>query len=270
VRQWPQAAVVKGRIYVYGGLGTKGWVHEMDVYDPETDSWSAMGPGPEGWKEATLVSLDERLFLIRRGGPGVAEYRPDSKGWEVRPAVSEFAVREGRPWQTRTVVAGRKAYTSFSTGEFRDFFYWAEYDLDTGAWTPRRSMPPVSAQLAAVGGRIYAFGERVVVYDPARDQWTDAGGVEIPRFEAALVTIGSEIWLIGGHGTRDDGILGDVTPDIVRFDPQRNQWREGPPLPWLRWGSAAVEVKGRLFVIGGIRPGPMWSADRSVFEYVPQ
>ena len=92
----------------------------------------------------------------------------------------------------------------------------------------------------------------------------------IPRFEAAPVAVGDEIWLIGGHGSRDDGILGDITPDILRFDPRRNQWREGPALPWQRWGSAAIEVKGRLFVIGGIRPGPAWSADQSVFEYVPE
>ncbi len=168
------------------------------------------------------------------------------------------------------MVAGRKAYTMLATGELRAFSYLAEYDLDTGVWTPRRSMPPASAQMAAFGGRIYAFGERTVVYDPEADQWTEAASMGIPRSEAAPVAVGDEIWLIGGHGSRDDGILGDITPDILRFDPRRNQWREGPALPWQRWGSAAIEVKGRLFVIGGIRPGPVWSADQSVFEYVPE
>ena len=270
VRQWPQAAVVKGRIYVYGGLGRKGWEHAMDVYDPETDSWSAVGPGPEGWTQAVLVSLDDRLFLIRRGGPGVAEYRPELKRWEVRPAPAEFAIGEGSPWGSRTVVAGRKAYTMLANGDLRSFSYFVEYDLDTGVWMPRRSMPPASAQMAALGGRIYAFGAGTVVYDPAADQWTEAGSIGIPRFESAPVAVGDEIWLIGGHGSRGDGALGDVTPDIVRFDPRRSQWREGPALPWQRWGSAAIQVKGRLFVIGGIRPGPVWSPDQSVFEYVPK
>jgi hypothetical protein len=269
VRQWPQAAVANRKIYVYGGLGVKGWVHEMDVYDPETDTWSSVGPGPEGWKQAVLVSLDDRLILIRRGGPGVAEYRPDLKRWEARPAANELTIGEAQPWSSRTIVAGRKAYTMLSTGDFRPFTCLAEYDLDTGVWSPRRSMPPATAQMAAFQGRIYAFGERTVIYDPSTDQWTETPGMGVPRFEAAPVVIGDEIWLIGGHGTRDEGILGDVKPDIVRLDPRRNQWREGPALPWQRWGSAAIQVNGRLFVIGGIRPGPVWSADPSVFEYVP-
>ena len=269
VRQWPQAAVSKGRIYVYGGRGVKGWVNEMDVYDPATDTWSSAGPGPEGWTQAVLVTAGDRLFLIRRGAPGAAEYRPEQKRWDVREAPAEFTLGEGSPWGSRTVVAGRKAYTVFINDELRSFSYFAEYDLETGVWKPLRSMPAASAQMAAFEGRVYAFGPRTFVYDPQADQWTETAAMGIPRFETAPVVVGDEIWLIGGHGVRDEGILGDITPDILRFDPRHRQWRVGPALPWQRWGSAAICFNGRLFVIGGIRPGPVWSADRSVFEYVP-
>jgi hypothetical protein len=270
VRQWPQAAVSRGRIYVYGGRGVKGWVHQMDVYDPETDSWSPAGSGPEGWTQAVLASAGDRLFLIRRGAPGMAEYRPELKRWEVRAAPAEFTLPEGPPMGSRTVVDGRKAYTMFASGELRSISYFAECDLKTGAWRPLRSMPAASAQMAAFEGRIYAFGQQTFVYDPSVDQWTEAASMGIPRFETAPAVVGDEIWLIGGHGVRDEGILGDITPDILRFDLQRNQWRPGPALPWQRWGSAAIQVNGRLFVIGGIRPGPVWSADQSVFEYTPK
>jgi hypothetical protein len=131
-------------------------------------------------------------------------------------------------------------------------------------------MPSAFLHLAAFGGRVYGFGERTLIYDPASDQWTEATSPAIPRLETFPVPFGSEIWLMGGHGSRDEGVVGDITPDILRFDPRANQWRPGPALPWQRWGSAAIEVNGRLFVLGGIRPGPVWAPDRSVFEYVPE
>jgi hypothetical protein len=115
LRQWPQTAVSNGRIYVYGGLGLKReWLHQMDVYDPQTDSWSTAAPGPEGWSQGILVSVDDRIFLIRAGGPGVAEFRPDLKRWDARPTTNDFIIAEAGPWSSRTVVAGRKAYTSMS------------------------------------------------------------------------------------------------------------------------------------------------------------
>ncbi len=107
-----------------------------------------------------------------------------------------------------------------------------------------------------------------MVYDTAADEWSFAASPQIPRFEAAPIAIDNEIWLIGGHGSRAEGVVGDVTPDIARFDPRTERWTEGPALPWLRWGSAAVLLDGRLFVMGGIRPGAAWAPDLSVFEYV--
>jgi hypothetical protein len=269
VRQWPNVAVFKGRIYVYGGIGLKNeWLHQIDVYDPATDKWSAAGPGPEGWSEAALVSIHDRLFLIRAGGPGIAEYRPDQRDWQVHPASDHFTVAGARPWSSRTVVVGSKAYVMFTIDDLRRFSSFADYDFDRGAWTPCHSMPGNFLQMAALGNRIYAFGERTLVYDPGADQWTEAASIGIPRFETAPVAVGNEIWLVGGHGSRDEGVVGDITPDILRFDPRANQWRPGPALPWQRWGSAAIELNGRLFVLGGIRPGPVWAPDRSVFEYI--
>ncbi len=81
--------------------------------------------------------------------------------------------------------AGGKALTP----EGQTIYFMAGYDLDTRTWTPRRSMPQVSAQMAALGG----------------------------------------------------------------------PWRDGPALPWQRWSSAAIQYRSRLFVIGGLRPGNVWS-----------
>jgi hypothetical protein len=273
-REWPQLATIGGRIYVYGGLepgNPRRWAHRVDVYDPASSSWSILPSPPADWKQGTLATLDDRLFLFRRGGPGVAEYRPESKQWEVKPASGTFAIGEAWPFQTRTVVVGRKAYTMFTEYGVAgsSFTYFVEYDFDTGAWTPRQSMAFPTPQLVAFDGRVYAFGEHTSVYDPATGQWTEAARVDMPRLESAVAVYGDEIWLIGGHGVRAADTDGDITPTVVRFNPRRNEWHAGPALPVQRAAAAAITVNGRLFLMGGVKPGTVFSSDLSVFEYVP-
>lgn len=281
-REWPQLASVGGKIYVYGGLNgvferrRREWQNHMEVFDPETKTWETAPPIPEGWAQATLLAFEGRLFLFRRGGPGVAEYKIDAKRWELRPAAGKpFALGQAPPFWTRTVLVGRKAYTMYNGGGARETAYFVEYDFDTGLWTPRRSMPFPAPQLAALNGRIYSFagGERPVhvsVYDPATDEWSEAAPMDMPRWEAAVVVRGGEVWLIGGHGLRsDDPMDGDITPTVMRFDPQRNRWREGPPLPRQLAAAGAIEVNGRLYVMGGLHPGREFTHNRSVWEYKP-
>ncbi len=235
-RNWPQAVVANGRIYVYGGL-TGGfatgrperWVHEVDVYDPANSTWSSLPPAPDGWKQATLASMDNRLFLFRRGGPGVAEYRPGSNRWEIKAPASDFALPEGWPSQTRTVVLGRKAYTYFAVDDStRTFTYFVEYDFETGKWTPKAAMPSPAPQLVVFDGRIYGFGDDVSVYDPQADKWTIVAPIAMPRLEAAVVAYKDEIWVIGGHGLRAEGVDGDISPTVVRYNPRLNTWSPGP------------------------------------------
>ncbi len=276
-RNWPQAAVANGRIYLYGGFtggfGTgkpHGWCNQVESFDPESGSWSTLAAASDEWKQATLVAFDNRLFLFRRGGPGVAEYSPASKQWEVKVSKTEFTIPEAWPFQTRTVVLGRKAYTMYVAYTLQGgLSYLVEYDFDTGTWTPRRSPVPC-AQLVAFEGRLYGIQDQVSVYDPAEDQWAEAAGVDMPHAESGVVVHNAEIWLIGGHGARAPDVDGDVCPTVLRFDPQRNTWSHGPALPWLRAASAAASVNGRLFVLGGLRPGTSFTYDLSVLEYVPE
>jgi WD40-like Beta Propeller Repeat/Kelch motif len=275
-REWPQAVVANGRIVVYGGMSggfatgkPHGWNNQVEVYDPATVSWSALAPAPEGWKQASLVVVEDRLVLFRRGGPGVAEYIPASKRWEVIRNAMSFTIGEASPFQTRTVVLGRKAYTMFAGGQVRDISYLVEYNFDTDVWTPRKSMPFKTAQLVAFEDRLYAFADAVSVYEPRTDQWTVVARMDMPRAEAALVVHNGEVWLIGGHGVRADGVDGDICPTVARFNPQRNAWSRGPALPWLRAAASAASVNGRLFLLGGLKPGPAFAHDASVFEYVP-
>jgi hypothetical protein len=250
------------------------WSNLVEVYDPASNSWGPALAIPQGWVEAALVSMDDRLFLFRRGGPGIAEYRVDKGQWEVQRSADPFTIAQTAPFRTRTVVLGRKAYTTFSTYSLREHSYFVEYDFDSGVWTQKRSMPFPTAQIAAFNGRIYSFsgGEdatQVSIYDPTADAWTAGARMDMPRWESALVMFDNKIWLIGGHGLRSSEPMdGDVHPTVMCFDPIRNEWSRGPELPDQRAGAAAVTVNGRLFVFGGLHLAANPSYDPSVMEYV--
>ncbi len=281
-RQWPQLAAANDRIYVYGGLtgglGTPGlmqWWNVVEVYDPASHSWSPAIALPAGWVEAAIVSMDNRLFLFRRGGQGIAEYRADRGQWEIQRATLPFTIAQNAPFRTRTVVLGRKAYTTFTAYNQREHSYFVEYDFDSGAWTQKRSMPFPTAQVAAFDGRIYSFsgGEtatNVSIYDPVEDAWTAGAPMDMPRWESALAVLDNKIWLIGGHGLRSSEPMdGDIHPTVMCFDPIRNEWSRGPDLPAQRAAAAAVNVNGRLFVFGGLHLDAVPSYEPSVIEYVP-
>ena len=134
-------------------------------------------------------------------------------------------------------------------------------------WEGDQASPSVTAD-----GTLYFTSNRaagVGGWDPATDQWADVAEMDMPRGESAVVVHGDEIWLIGGHSARAPEIDSDICPTVLRFNPRLNTLSRGPALPWMRAASAAANVNGRLFVLGGLRAGPSFSHDLSVLEYVP-
>ncbi len=100
-------------------------------------------------------------------------------------------------------------------------------------------MPSPAPQLVVFGGRIYAFGDDVSVYDPTTDKWTIVARIEMPRFESAVVAYRDEIWLIGGHGVRGD-----------------DRWRHKPHGRALRPAAQYLVSRARSSMAAGRVPRP--------------
>lgn len=281
-REAAQAVVAQGRIYVHAGT-TGGWgtgkppatANQVDVFDPATGGWTKLAAPPQGWNGATLMSLDDRLLLFQpfpAQAPALAEYNSALKQWEIKRAANPSA--EAWPGGSRSIQVGRKAYTFFAVHGLRDFEYMVEYDFDTGLSTPRRAVASAN-HLIAFGDRIYGFctgedGSQVVVYDPTTGQWDYIARMNTLRWGAATVAFKDEIWLLGGHGHRSGDEGGDQFITVTRFNPRSKTWTNGPALPERRISPVAAVVNGRLFVMGGFKPGPAFAHDPSVLEYVPE
>jgi len=117
--------------------------------------------------------------------------------------------------------------------------------------------------VAAVNGLIYVVGgfeangapsDKVEVYDPATDRWSEATSLPRPRHHTAAAAWGdckqpcsSDLLVIGGYQTG----FGDAQTTVFRYDPETHTWSENPPLNIPRGGHSAATVQGNPVVVGG-------------------
>jgi hypothetical protein len=113
-----------------------------------------------------------------------------------------------------------------------------------GQWKEKADMPTFRRDLAAsaVNGMIYAFGghngnERlttVEIYNPAADTWKKGADMSAPRSQFPTAT---------------------------------DTWEKGKKMPTIRESLATVQVKGKIYAIGGWGPGGKLLA--TVEEFTP-
>jgi len=67
------AAVLGGRIYVFGGEGSEGTFDENEAYDPETDSWETLEPMPTARHGLGAAVVGDTIYVIGGGEtPGLS------------------------------------------------------------------------------------------------------------------------------------------------------------------------------------------------------
>lgn len=102
-RGWHCSATLGGRVYVVGGsqLGPGGErvdVLSVEVYSPESGSWSRAAPLPLGVSTAGLSPLAEKLYLL--GGWNEAEKRYKAAVQRYDPATDSWSMAEDLPEPT--------------------------------------------------------------------------------------------------------------------------------------------------------------------------
>jgi N-acetylneuraminic acid mutarotase len=143
------------------------------------------------------------------------------------------------------------------------------YDPTTNAWTRKSDMPEIGGYggvTGVLGGKLYVLttcidvldpayyecemlrtdstGSRLAVYDPATNRWTRL------RQADATYNVGA---FIGGKFYVARGVR--ALPSVVYpgglavYDPATNRWSRKAPPPGVM-GSAGVEMRGKLYVVG--------------------
>jgi N-acetylneuraminic acid mutarotase len=254
------AAVVDGKIYVMSDMFNY-------VYDPGNDSWTAKTPMPTPRMGFGIAVCQNKIYVIGGGswnetinsvaGSANEVYDPCTDTWETKAPLLQ-----PRLFSSANVV-GDEIYL-IGGGLQNDPFTNQVYNVTSDSWSTKEPLPYPSVGFASVvsGGKIYLMGERSdraavyfnQIYDPGNDSWSL--GATMPngvRFAAAGVTSGSlslkRIYLMGGYHMRRTGFLVESTVQV--YDPEKDTWTYGQPMPNPRYGLAVAVVDDRLYAFGG-------------------
>jgi large repetitive protein len=111
-------------------------------------------------------------------------------------------------------------------------------------------------------GKIYVFGgggpafkslNSVEVYDPQDDQWSWRTEMPSLRSGAIAITIGDQIYVIGGGFKKPDGKF-RFLPTVEIYDPRSDTWERGPDMLEPHDYPASALLDGRIYIMGGHHP----------------
>jgi N-acetylneuraminic acid mutarotase len=243
----PGVGVMNDRLYVVGGQDGTDYRTTAEVYDPQSDTWTAL-PDLTVPREAPHVFAINGLLYVISGHDqsgwinSLEVYDPDTNSWTLRPTEGQ-----GSWWNRNGGVINGKLYLNTGDEPARI----AVYDPHTDAWTyvdGGLSHGDVAAgviddQLYLAGGWNYSgnyYASDLVVFDPAdgTTDWLD--WMPTSRSSATGAVIEGKFYVIDGGN--DWGIC----QLIEVYDPATNQWSTGlSGTNHNTWGVGAV-IAGRI------------------------
>ena len=202
-----------GRVLVSGGEDRGGLaVSGSEVYDPDTDHWTAItGPGARVGAASVLLK-DGRVLMV---GGGTSQdlatvsaaafiFSPQSQTWSPMPAMAQPRFRP-----TALLLADGRVL--------------------------------VAGGLGPSGGI-----RRTEIFDPVIGRWTSAGAMSAGRFNSATVLLHDGRVLIAGG---QDLAVGFKSSEF--FDPVAGTFSAGPDMSSPGGGPGVVVSDGQLVAFGG-------------------
>jgi DNA-binding CsgD family transcriptional regulator len=244
-------------VYAIGGASNDGIVGKVEVYDPQTDSWTNRTSKPLSVGFASAGVIGDKIYVP--GGIGVERqlqdeleiYDPQKDVWQRGASMPEALASYG------LATLGGKLYLF---GGWNGQTYVASvyrYDPNVDRWEtlPPMNQPRGFLGAAAIGDRIYVVGgydgvtefSNCDVYDPATGTWEHRSPMTMRRGGLAVIATpqGQYLYAIGGTMT------GYLTHN-ERYDPRADTWTriETPVLgQWQGLGLAFASPY--IYAIGG-------------------
>lgn len=243
------AVYAGGKLWLVGGRNVPddAVIGEVDVYDPETNSWSTPGSIPTTRltsDNGAFTNADESLVYVV-GGYNPFYSNPDALTnlftIDVARALDadspSIVIGDKRPMQTQRgdihAVTDSKGTKAYVTGGF--------------------SMYPCSPL------------KSVEVYDIEADSWSYTGDLSSARGDKALVELANKIYAVGGETSHKDQCSenpDDVPPlsaQSVAVDavevllPNKNKWSVVASIPnfRFRFSAASHPASGKIYTFGG-------------------
>jgi len=276
------------RMIVFGGVastdeqGTRTDVGA--VYDPATDTWSAL-PDLRTGNPYGYVGVWTGKEMVAFSSLGSYAYTQQTNRWRRLPVerkggaggVVIWTGRELIDWGGGCCGEASSAGAAYSPATNR----WhklarsplAPSQTPVGAWTGRELIIVVSGLELNVSSKPYpAAFARAAAYNPGTDTWRRIAPTPERRFwdGATAIWDGHEVLFVGGRLAASNGLPGRAARTPLAYNPRTNRWRRLAPMESGRAGFAAVWTGTRLLVWGGRIP-PSYAPQRPPrgFAYDP-
>lgn len=254
----PATAVVNGKLYVLGGFSEFGSsTATVEVYDPETDRWSAAAsmPTPRSYLAAGVVN--DLIYAV-----GGLQYFPCSLGSCTQPvATVEAYDAKTNSWTTvapmptprgqlAAGVVNGVLYALGGTDQDGHVIATVEaYDPTTNRWQAVAPMagPRREHGAGVVNGVLYAVGgsNDVEAYDPGTNTWTSVTAMPTPRWGLAVAVLNGVLYAVGGVDNQHTG------GTVETYDPSNGNWGSVTSMPTARYDLTVTAVNGLLYAVGG-------------------
>jgi N-acetylneuraminic acid mutarotase len=134
-------------------------------------------------------------------------------------------------------------------------------------WKMAAPLPQAIGEIVAatVGGKIYVIsgldnrpgvhaptGDNWV-YNPATDKWATRKKMPEPAHHVMVAVWQNKIYVFGGFVRPANVAAWQPIADAWVYDPAADSWQELAPMPTPRGAGEAVELGGKIYVIGGAR-----------------
>jgi serine/threonine protein kinase/N-acetylneuraminic acid mutarotase len=256
-RQYAASTVVKGKVYVFGGIGNRTSSTTTKIYDPASNRWST-GPGlPVPLHHFAAVTYKGQPVVIGGFVPGDELTSGQSRDvyvlregtWQKLPSLHyPRAAAAAAVVGNKIVVAGGQAGGKLvPQTEVFDGERWSDAaDIPT----PREHIGGASdgRYFYAVGGRELSAAKNsgaLERYDPAKNSWSELEGMPKPVGGISAAYAGGRIVAVGGEGTTS------AFDYVQGYDIRGRKWDELPALSSPRHGVATAVIKDVLYAIGG-------------------
>ncbi|WP_437953237.1 kelch repeat-containing protein [Sorangium sp. So ce296] len=230
-------------------------VDAVELYDPETDTWTPRASMATSRAEHTATLLESGEVLAAGGAAGIRTlssvelYDPRTNAWTSAAPMND--AREGHAAvllgpSGKVLVAGGWG----TIGRLRS----AElYDPETGTWTTTGALPGsgwfpvVMAPLPS--GEVLAVGTRGAArYDPAAGTWSPTGPMVGRRPSPSATALLNGMVLVAGEPSSSDSAS---YRSVELYDPETDAWTETAPTNGLHNDHSATRLpSGDVLLVG--------------------
>lgn len=264
-------AAVDGKLYLLGGRR----INPVDIFDPETGTWSAASPTPIELHHFQAVVVDGSIFMVGAMTGGYPKEKPLEKVVVYHPAKDEFKFIHWVPPTRRRGGAGAALYEGkiyvvggITNGHMGGFVPWLDvYNPKTGDWKPLPDAPHARDhfQAVVVKDKLYAFAGRTTskktghvfdltveqcdVFDLKTEKWLTDEASDIPTPRAGNMAIGIDGHVIIGGG--ESGGQKTAHEEVEAFNCVEKSWSKVPSMNRGRHGAGFAVVDDYLYTASG-------------------